>query len=178
VQFSSAPCPSSYVPIFLAMSIYLWLYSPLLGLGRFFSFLIYTHAVGRTPWTWDQPVARPLPTHRTTQTQNKHTDIHVLSGIRTHDPIVRASENCSCLRPRGHCNRVSLRIFPFKSSPATNKPTKRQQILHFLFLFLYPALYFLSLYSSFVSPHSLFVSVFPYIYFKGHHFLSSGRISQ
>jgi hypothetical protein len=30
-------------------------------------------AVGRTPWTGDQPVARPLPTHRTTQTQNKHT---------------------------------------------------------------------------------------------------------
>jgi hypothetical protein len=27
--------------------------------------------VGRTPWTGDQPVARPLPTHRTTQTQNK-----------------------------------------------------------------------------------------------------------
>jgi hypothetical protein len=28
---------------------------------------------GRTPWTSDQPVARPLPTHRTTQTQNKRT---------------------------------------------------------------------------------------------------------
>jgi hypothetical protein len=49
----------------------LWLYSPLLGLGRFFSFLIL-YTVGRTPWTEDQPIARPLPTHRTTQTQNKH----------------------------------------------------------------------------------------------------------
>jgi hypothetical protein len=29
--------------------------------------------VGRTPWTGDQPVARPLPTHRTTRTQNKRT---------------------------------------------------------------------------------------------------------
>jgi hypothetical protein len=28
---------------------------------------------GRTPWTSDQLVARPLPKHRTTQTQNKHT---------------------------------------------------------------------------------------------------------
>jgi hypothetical protein len=28
-----------------------------------------------------------------------------LSGIRTHDPSVRASENGSCLRPRGHCGR-------------------------------------------------------------------------
>jgi hypothetical protein len=27
------------------------------------------YTVGRTPWTGDQPVARPLPTHRTTQTQ-------------------------------------------------------------------------------------------------------------
>jgi hypothetical protein len=30
------------------------------------------------------------------------TDIHALSGIRTHDPSVRASEDNSCLRPRGH----------------------------------------------------------------------------
>jgi hypothetical protein len=28
---------------------------------------------GRTPWTSDQPVARPLPTQRKTQTQNKRT---------------------------------------------------------------------------------------------------------
>jgi hypothetical protein len=53
------------------LCIYLWLYNPL-DLGRFFSFLI-VYTVGRTPWTRDRPVARPLPTHRTTQTQNKHT---------------------------------------------------------------------------------------------------------
>jgi hypothetical protein len=40
------------------------LYSPLLGLGRFFSFLIL-YTVGKTPWTGNQPVARPLPIHRT-----------------------------------------------------------------------------------------------------------------
>jgi hypothetical protein len=28
---------------------------------------------GRTPWTGDQPVAWPLPTHRTAQTHNKRT---------------------------------------------------------------------------------------------------------
>jgi hypothetical protein len=70
--------------------IYLWLYSPSFGLGLFFSFLIL-YTVGRTPWTGDQPFARPLPTHRTTHTQNKriHTpNIHALSGIRTHDPSV------------------------------------------------------------------------------------------
>jgi hypothetical protein len=42
--------------------------------------------------------------------QDKHiihahsTDIHV----RTHDPSVRASEDSSCLRPRGHCDRHVL----------------------------------------------------------------------
>jgi hypothetical protein len=29
--------------------------------------------VGRNPWTGDQPAARPLPTYRTAQTQNKRT---------------------------------------------------------------------------------------------------------
>jgi hypothetical protein len=43
----------------------------LVDLGRFFSFFICTQSVG--PWTVDKPVARPLPTHRTAQTQNKRT---------------------------------------------------------------------------------------------------------
>jgi hypothetical protein len=45
---------------------------PFIEPGRFFSFIIL-HTVGRTPWTGDEPVARPLPIHRTTQTQNKRT---------------------------------------------------------------------------------------------------------
>jgi hypothetical protein len=40
----------------------------LLDPGRFFSFFIL-NTVDRTPWTGDEPVARPQPTHRTTQTQ-------------------------------------------------------------------------------------------------------------
>jgi hypothetical protein len=63
---------------------------------------------GRTPWRSDQLVAMSLPTHRTTQTQNKriHTpNIYALSGIRTHDPSVRTSEDSSCLRRRGYCDR-------------------------------------------------------------------------
>jgi hypothetical protein len=65
-----------------------------------FSFIIiFTDC--RTPWTEDQPVARSLPTHRPTQTQT----FMPLSGIRTHDPSVRASQDSSCLRPRGHCDR-------------------------------------------------------------------------
>jgi hypothetical protein len=37
-------------------------------LDRFLSFLIL-HTVYRSPWTGDQPVARPLPTHRTAHTE-------------------------------------------------------------------------------------------------------------
>jgi hypothetical protein len=54
-----------------------WLYSPLLGPSLFFSFVIIFYTDGRTPWTSDQPVARPLPTHRTTQTQNKRTQTSI-----------------------------------------------------------------------------------------------------
>jgi hypothetical protein len=37
-----------------------------------------------------------------------HTDIHALIGIRTRDPSILASEDSSCLRPRGHCERRLL----------------------------------------------------------------------
>jgi hypothetical protein len=37
-----------------------------------------------------------------------YTDIHALSGIRTHDPSVRAGEDSSCLRPRCHCDRLNI----------------------------------------------------------------------
>jgi hypothetical protein len=32
--------------------------------------------VGTTPWTGDQPITRPLPTHSTKQTQNKRAHRH------------------------------------------------------------------------------------------------------
>jgi hypothetical protein len=45
------------------------------------------YRVSRTLWMGYQSVARPLPAQRT------HTDIHASSGIRTHDPNVRAGEH-------------------------------------------------------------------------------------
>jgi hypothetical protein len=41
-------------------------------------------------------------------TEQKQTNIHVLSGIRIHDPSVRGSENSSFLRPCGHCDRPTI----------------------------------------------------------------------
>jgi hypothetical protein len=67
--------PSVYLSVHpsIHLSIHLWLSSPLLDLGRFFSFL-FLYTFGRTPSMGDHLVARPLPTHRTTQTQNKRTE--------------------------------------------------------------------------------------------------------
>jgi hypothetical protein len=82
---------------------------PLSGPWPLIQFRNHFSTDGRTPWTSDHPVARPLSKH-TTQTQNKriHTpNIHALSGIRTHDPSVRASEDSSCLRPRGYRDRLA-----------------------------------------------------------------------
>jgi hypothetical protein len=93
------------------LSIYLWLYGPC-GPWPLFQ-LLNLYTVGRTPWTGDQPVARPLHTRRTTQTQNKRTqtDIHVSRGIRTQDRNVRAGEDGSCVRQRGHCNRLNKELY-------------------------------------------------------------------
>jgi hypothetical protein len=46
---------------------------PFVGPWPLLQFRKLFYTVGRTPWMSDQLVARPLPTHRTTQTQNKHT---------------------------------------------------------------------------------------------------------
>jgi hypothetical protein len=80
---------------------------------------------GRTPWTCDQPVARPLPKHRTTQTQNKHIhipNIHAFYGIRTCDPGFRESEDSACLRPLGYRGRQCIRII-YKNSVRTSQET-------------------------------------------------------
>jgi hypothetical protein len=45
-------------------------------------------------------------TQNTNRINAHSTDIHALSRIRTHDPSVRSSEDSSCLRPRGHCDRL------------------------------------------------------------------------
>jgi hypothetical protein len=40
------------------------------------------------------------------ETEKTHTE-HTLSGIRTHDLSVGAGEDSSCLRTRGHCDRLN-----------------------------------------------------------------------
>jgi hypothetical protein len=62
---------------FVHYFIHLWFYSSLLDLCRFLSFLTFPHSQEDATCT-----------HRTTQTQNKSTDIPASSGIRTHVPCL------------------------------------------------------------------------------------------
>jgi hypothetical protein len=82
---------------------------PLWTLGSFQSPDLFT--IGTASLTSYQLVAKPLPKHRTAQTHNKHIytpNIHVLSGIRTHDHGLRASENSLCLRLLGYLDRPNI----------------------------------------------------------------------
>jgi hypothetical protein len=79
----------------------------LLDLGRFSQLLHLLHS----QWdSLDGGTARGLTatyTQNNTNTVYTHIDIHASSGIRSHDPSVWASEDSSCLRPRGHCDRLT-----------------------------------------------------------------------
>jgi hypothetical protein len=55
----------------------------------------------------DQPCRKAATdTQDNTNRINVDTDIHSLSGFRTHDTSVRVSEDSLCLRPCGHCDRL------------------------------------------------------------------------
>jgi hypothetical protein len=78
------------------LSIYLRLYSPC-GPWPLFQFPnLYT--LGRTPWTGDQPFARPLLTNRTRQTQNKRKQTSMpLVGIEPPIPVFYPAETVNAL---------------------------------------------------------------------------------
>jgi hypothetical protein len=86
----------------------IWELAPLLEHRADFS-VSWSFTDGRTPWTGDQLVARPLPKYRTTQTQkNAHT--HQTSmpwvGFEPTIPGLRASEDSICLRQLGYRDRL------------------------------------------------------------------------
>jgi hypothetical protein len=64
-----------FVKTYLCLSLSMAL-QPFVGPWPLFSFLIL-YTIGRIHWTEDQTVVRPLPIHRTTQTQNKRTQTSV-----------------------------------------------------------------------------------------------------
>jgi hypothetical protein len=91
-----------YPSIHLSMALKLFV-----GPWPLFSFLIL-YTVGRTPWTEDQCVPRPLYLHTEQYKHRINAGWHpwLSSGTRTHDPNFRASEDSSCHRLRGLCHRL------------------------------------------------------------------------
>jgi hypothetical protein len=70
---------------------------PFVGPWHLFSFLIL-YTVGRTLWTGDKPVARPLIMHRTTQTQNKRTHTSKPRvGFKHTTPVFERAKNVHAL---------------------------------------------------------------------------------
>jgi hypothetical protein len=67
------------------------------GSWPLFSFLIL-YTVCRTPWAEDQPIARSLPTHRTTHTQNERTQISMCRvGFESTIPVFERAKTVPAL---------------------------------------------------------------------------------
>jgi hypothetical protein len=83
---------------------------PFVGPWPLLSFLIL-HTVGRLLGRGiSQSQCLYLHTEQQKHRINAYTDIHALSGIRTHDPSARSGEDGSCLRQRDHCDRPTILI--------------------------------------------------------------------
>jgi hypothetical protein len=79
---------------------------PFVGLVLFFSFVIFfTQTVGLLGQVISPSQGLYLYIGQHKHRINAHADIHALNGIRNHDPSVRANEDSSCLRLRGHRDR-------------------------------------------------------------------------
>jgi hypothetical protein len=91
--------------------IHQWLYSPLLGPGLFFTFVIFfTQTVGLLGQEISSSQGRYLHTLQHKHRINEHTDIHALRGIRTHDPSFRARKRLFLI-PNIFCCTQSCWVF-------------------------------------------------------------------
>jgi hypothetical protein len=103
-------------------------YSHSVGLGLLLSFLIL-YTVGRTPWRGDQPVARPLRMHRTTQTSRPPVGFEPTLSVLELAKSVRALERTATVI--GHCSPTNAyssfeRMSPPPSSKYTFRPLRRE----------------------------------------------------
>jgi hypothetical protein len=100
-------CPTDHPPgkqKIQAVAVRLWVHSLNNGstalcwsLASFFFGFVILYTVGRTPWTGDQPVARPLPTRRTTETQNKCTQTSMLEwDSNPRPPVFKRTKTVDC----------------------------------------------------------------------------------
>jgi hypothetical protein len=112
--------------------------------GLFFSFLIFfIHTAGLLGRVISPSQGRYLHTGQHKHRINAHRHTHASSGIRTHDPRVRASEDSSYLIPRGHRDRryIYWEVFVFitKVYDLTGRRTMTnafQMLIYSLFIIL------------------------------------------
>jgi hypothetical protein len=69
---------------------------PFVGPWPLLQFRNLCYTDGKTPWASDQPVARPLPTHRTTKTQNKRHTQTSMPWVGF-EPTILASERAKAV---------------------------------------------------------------------------------
>jgi hypothetical protein len=85
----------SFIHLFIHPSMVLQPFLAPLPLLQFRN-IFYTD--GRTPWTGDQPVARPLPTHSRTQAQDKRTETSMpWMGFETTIPAFERGKTVNAL---------------------------------------------------------------------------------
>jgi hypothetical protein len=104
---------------------------PFVGPWPLFSVSWSSYAVGRTPWTGDQPVARPLLPHMTAQTQNKRRQtsmpqvrfepnwtktVHTARLLWSAATNVTVANSCCSLRVLRRKDTNGKKIFFFKTS--------------------------------------------------------------
>jgi hypothetical protein len=91
----------SSVDHFCLLNLSIYGSTALFGPWLLFQRLDFLHS-RRTALTGNQPVARPLHTHRTTHHRTNTHRHHASSELRTHYPSISASEDGSCLRAAAH----------------------------------------------------------------------------
>jgi hypothetical protein len=107
--------------MYLLFFLYPFLLYHTLTVLRFFIFSLDLYTIGRTPWTSDRPVARPLPKYRTIQTENKRT--HARTRTHTH-----TKHSC----PKWDLNPQSQRL------------SERRQFMPYTAQLTWPAVYLLT----------------------------------
>jgi hypothetical protein len=98
--------------IFFSWCSHTWELAPTFGAQGWVSSVSWSGTVGKTPWTDDQLVARPLPIHkhRKMHTHTQTLNIHALSGIQTHGPAFWTSKDSARPRPLGYCDRLYVHM--------------------------------------------------------------------
>jgi hypothetical protein len=127
IFFNIMSCALFGTMITLWSFIHQWLYNTLFGPWPLLQFRNLFYTVGRDSlYEWSALRKAAACTGQHKHRINAYTDIHALSGLRTHDPSFRGSEDSLRHRLRYHCDRrllcvplvLMLKNFSFCPAPS------------------------------------------------------------